>query len=83
MPDTTAFPGTDPALCPDCASIRTALRGKTTQIHKQASIRQLRQIHTATHPTQLPPAPANGTGQDAVELLATEAAQAEEDNEKE
>ena len=58
------------------------LRGKTTQIYTQVSIRPLREIHT--HPAQPPEnLLANGTGQDAAELLATVGAEAEEDNEEE
>jgi integrase/recombinase XerD len=55
----------------------------TTQIYTQVSIRQLKRIHTATHPAQLPPekAPANGSGQDAAALLATLDAEATEDPE--
>jgi integrase/recombinase XerD len=60
---------------------------KTTQIYTQVSIRQLKQIHTATHPAQLPPekTPANGDGQDAgnpedaADLLAALDAEAEEE----
>jgi integrase/recombinase XerD len=56
---------------------------KTTQIYTQVSIRQLKQIHSATHPAQLPKdkQPANGNSQDAAELFATLDAQANEDPE--
>jgi len=61
----------------------------TTQIYTQVSIRQLKRIHTATHPAQLPPekAPANGSGQeaghshDAADLLVALDAEATEDPE--
>jgi integrase/recombinase XerD len=58
---------------------------KTTQLYTQVSIRQLKQIHTATHPAHLanPKSPANGGGQDAGELLAALDAEAEEDKEAE
>jgi len=54
---------------------------KTTQIYTQVSVRQLKQIHPATHPAQLPKdkQPANGNSQDAAELFAALDAEAEED----
>jgi len=58
---------------------------KTTQIYTQVSIRQLqlKQIHSATHPAQLPKekAPVNGNSQDAAELLAALDAETHEDPE--
>ena len=56
---------------------------KTTQLYTQVSIRQLKQIHTATHPAQLakPKPPANGSTPDAVELLAALDTEAEEEGE--
>ncbi len=55
---------------------------KTTQIYTQVSIRQLKQIHSATHPAQLPkpkePAPADEAAR--AELLSALAA--EEDDEE-
>jgi integrase/recombinase XerD len=59
---------------------------KTTQLYTQVSIRQLKQIHTATHPAHLanPKPPANGSSPDAAaELLAALDAEAEEDKEAE
>jgi integrase/recombinase XerD len=58
---------------------------KTTQIYTQVSIRQLKQIHAATHPAHLPkdkPAPAGDPPADAAELMATLDAEAEEENEE-
>ncbi|MGA2433679.1 MAG: site-specific tyrosine recombinase XerC [Bryobacteraceae bacterium] len=58
---------------------------KTTQIYTHVAIRQLQEIHRATHPAQLPkkkPA-TNGSGQNAAELLANLEAEADEDNEEE
>ena len=63
---------------------------KTTQIYAQVSIRQLKKIHTATHPAQMPPEklPVNGDNQDvadsredAAELLAALEVEAHEDPE--
>jgi integrase/recombinase XerD len=56
---------------------------KTTEIYTQVSIRQLKQIHTATHPARLAP-PDSQTHADEsarAELLSTLDAEAEEDNE--
>jgi integrase/recombinase XerD len=58
---------------------------KTTQIYTQVSIRQLKQIHTATHPAHLPKdklAPAGNPPPDATELMAALDAEAEEENEE-
>jgi integrase/recombinase XerD len=54
---------------------------KTTQLYTQVSIRQLKQIHTATHPAQLtkPKPPANGNTPEAAELLAALDTEAEEE----
>jgi integrase/recombinase XerD len=59
---------------------------KTTEIYTQVSIRQLKQIHTATHPARLAPsnshAPTDEAAESArAELLSTLDAEAEEDNE--
>jgi integrase/recombinase XerD len=58
----------------------------TTQIYAQVSIRQLKQIHTATHPAHLPPAQtpedkpaASLSPPDAAELLAELEIEAEEE----
>jgi integrase/recombinase XerD len=59
---------------------------KTTQIYTQVSIRQLKQIHSATHPAQLPKdkQTVNGGSQDAAaELFAALDAEATEDKEEE
>jgi integrase/recombinase XerD len=59
---------------------------KTTQIYTQVSIRQLKHIHSATHPAQLPKdkQPVNGSSPDAAaELFAALDAEAEEDKEEE
>jgi integrase/recombinase XerD len=57
---------------------------KTTQLYTQVSIRQLKQIHTATHPAHLanpkPPA-TNGSTPEAAELLAALDTEAEEEGE--
>ena len=63
---------------------------KTTRIYAQVSIRQLKRIHTDTHPAQMPPEklPVNGDNlnvgdsrEDAAELLAALEAEAHEDPE--
>jgi len=59
---------------------------KTTQIYTQVSIRQLKQIHSATHPARFPKdqQPVNSGSQDAAaELLAALDAEATEDKEEE
>lgn len=47
------------------------------------SIQQLKQLHSATHPAQLPKdkPPVNGTSQDAAELFAALDAESHEDPE--
>jgi integrase/recombinase XerD len=58
---------------------------KTTEIYTQVSIRQLKQIHTATHPARLAQSSKSATDEAAesarAELLTTLDAEAEEDNE--
>ena len=61
---------------------------KTTEIYTQVSIRQLKQIHTATHPARLAPASNQAHTDESAEsaraqLLSTLDAEAEEDNEVE
>jgi len=60
---------------------------KTTEIYTQVSIRQLKQIHTATHPARLAPSNQAHTEKSAqsarADLLSTLDAEAEEDNEAE
>lgn len=56
---------------------------KATQIYTQVSIRQLKQIHSATHPAQFPKdkSPVNGSSQHATGLFAALAAEEDEDKE--
>ena len=58
---------------------------KTTEIYTQVSIRQLKQIHTATHPARLAPANSQAHTDESARaaLLSTLDAEAEEDNEAE
>jgi integrase/recombinase XerD len=60
---------------------------KTTEIYTQVSIRQLKQIHTATHRARLALSNHAHTNESAesarAELLSTLDAEAEEDNEAE
>lgn len=61
---------------------------KTTEIYTQVSIRQLKQIHTATHPARLAPSNHQPRSDESAEsaraeLLSTLDAEAEEDNEAE
>jgi len=56
---------------------------KTTQIYTQVSIRQLKQIHSATHPAHFPKPQAASPADDTAkaELLAALAAEDEDDQE--
>jgi integrase/recombinase XerD len=57
---------------------------KTTQIYTHVAIRQLQEIHRATHPAQLPKdraVPTKRTSLDAADVFATLDAEVEEDPE--
>ncbi len=56
---------------------------KTTEIYARVSIRQLKQIHSATHPARLAPSSSHTDESARAELLSTLDAEAEEDNEAE